>query len=81
MSKGFELDFDQALSVVMTRAGWVQGEDFKPGLVLGLNEMGVLCQKDLGPLTAHWVSQPVTTGVYRQRYRVVKTAAEAKAKP
>ncbi len=80
MSKKIEytLTFLEALEILMKDEGWIQGNEFADGLIYKLGKDGIVkCVNFMADSKDREYNAMLTTGVYRQMYRIVHTQPDA----
>lgn len=73
MKKGYDLNFEEALKMLMNKGCFLRGEDFAKGYYLRLNKENIVVLKNGNELHT---PEPVllTKGLYTQKYKAMTTA-------
>lgn len=80
MSKKIEytLTFSEALDILMKDEGWIQGDDFADGVIYKLGKDGIVkCVNFFVDSKDREYNAMLTSGIYRQKYRIVHTQPDA----
>ena len=84
-SNKYELDFYEAMKMAMANECWLQGEDFKAGVVMcfgksGMGRINVDCLSAYDFNTGCSWPIEITGTIIKQKFRVVSTQPDAMKK-